>query len=377
MLRLVIVLLLLLTACGSAREQAAPAGAALRWERLPDPPLSPRALGELHWTGRLLLALGGDTVPPCPPTASCTEPSRPQRDGAAYDPATGRWRETAEAPRPPVGRRVVDGEVVWLQSGWEADKPLLSYDAGTDVWTEHPAPPGPASASYVLAVSRGRPVALRIEQRTQRIADAVYDPQVRTWTALPADPLAPSFDRAAAQTPQGLLVTGAEAVPNPGSAQPSYLRASLLDVQSGTWTRLPDSEQLVGAGMAVHGDRAVWPDLGGADGGEVNNYGRVVPYGGVLDVAARTWLPLPGAPAEGSGGWTAYALGGAVSAVEGYLYDDRRGSWTRLPRPNDGPAFPDAAGWAGPDLVVVGGTTAPGDRYERVQGAWILQNAGR
>jgi hypothetical protein len=246
-------------ACGTAQpaEPEPEAGSAaplesLQWERLPDPPLSPRSLVQLHWTGRELLALGGDIVPPCPPAASCADPSQPQRDGAAYDPVTRTWRPTALAPRPLVGRAVVDGDVVWAQTGWDADAPLLSYDASADRWTEHPGPPGPARAAYVLAVADGRPVALRIEQRTERYPDALYDPTERTWQALPPDPLAPSFDRSAVQTPQGLLVTGAEAVPDPGSEEPSLLRAALLDVPAATWRRLPDSDQLVGSGIAVH-----------------------------------------------------------------------------------------------------------------------------
>lgn len=377
-LRMAVVLLLAVAACGTGTPvEVGPAQAALRWERLPDPPLSPRFLPALHWTGSELLALGGDTVPPCPPAASCVNPAEPQRDGAAYDPATGRWRRTAEAPRPLGGGAVVDGDVVWAQTGWEADAPLLSYDASEDRWTQQPAPPGPPTASYGLAVSEGRPVALRREQRTQRYPDAVYDPHAGTWESLPPDPLAPSFDRAAVQTPHGLLVSGAEAVPNPGSDQPSYLRAMLLDVTTKTWQRLPDSDQLIGAGIAVHGDRAIWPDLGGADGGAVNGYGRTIPFGGVLNVATGAWQPLPHSPAEGTGGWAAYALGGAVSATEGYLYDDRNGSWTPLPRPQDSPPHPGAAGWADEDLVVIGGTTEPIDRYERVQGAWVLRGAGR
>ncbi len=367
-------LVLALAGCGTVGPLSSEPAAAPRWERLPDPPLSPRSMTRLHWTGSEVLALGGDTAPPCPPAASCVDPSEPQRDGAAYDPGTGRWRRTAEAPRPLVGGAVVDGDVVWAQTGWQADAALLSYDASEDRWDEHPPPPpppGPATASYVLAVSQGRPVALRIEQAAS--SDAVYDPAARVWAPLPRDPLSPSFDRTAVQTPRGLLVTGAAAVPNPGSAAPSFLRAALLDVSTSTWRRLPDSDQLVGAGIAVHGDRAIWPDLGGADGGAVNGYGRTIPFGGRLDVATGEWQPLPDAPEEGSGGWSAFALGGAVSAAEGYLYDDRDGSWTHVARPADGPASAGAAVWAGEDLVVVGGTT----ELVRARGAWVLRGAGR
>jgi hypothetical protein len=79
------------------------------WQELPSPPLSPRTGAIAAWTGTEAVFLGGDTSAPCPPTASCIEPAPDQRDGAAYNPATGRWRETAPAPvrlpthdRPPV-----------------------------------------------------------------------------------------------------------------------------------------------------------------------------------------------------------------------------------------------------------------------------------
>lgn len=367
--------LLVLTGCGAAgTEVATSPAAAPRWERLPDPPLSPRSVPAVHWTGTEVLVLGGDTAPLCPPTASCVDPPEPQLDGAAYNPATGRWRTTRPSPVPVVGAGVGDQQTVWFMT---AKGSLLAYDASADQWQDHPPPPGPASASFVLAVSRGLPVALRTEQRTQGLADALYDPDSRTWIELPRDPLAPSFDRAAVDTAQGLLVTGAEAVDNPGSEKPTLLRASLLDVGTRTWTRLPDSDQLVGSGIAVHGDRAVWPDLGGADGGEVNGYGRTIPFAGVLDLAARKWQRLADVPAEGSGGWPAFALGGPVSAAEGYLYDDRSRRWSKLSRPDGGPALPGQSVWAGEDLLVIGGTTAPADDYQRVSGAWILRGAGR
>jgi len=371
-------LLLALAACGTAEPERA-ATTELRWERLPDPPLTPREFGPLHWTGRELLVLGGDTVPPCPPAASCATPPRPQRDGAAYDPSTNTWRRTADAPLPLQGHQVLDGDVVWAQTSWHGDAPLLSYDASKDRWTQHPPPPGLALAAYVLTVADGHPVALRTEQRTQHYPDAIYDPARRSWTNLPADPLSPSFDRAAIETPQGLLVTGAKAVENPGSEKPAFLRAELLDPTTRTWKRLPASDQLVGAGIALHGTRAIWPDLGGANGGDVNGYGRTIPFGGVLDLATARWERLPDPPAEGHGRWAPFALGGPVSAAEGFLYDDRYDdrtrTWTAVPRPEDGPADPGSAAWVGDDLVVVGGTTDPSTTFERVQGAWVLRNA--
>ena len=98
------------------------------------------------------------------------------------------------------------------------------------------------------------------------------------------------------------------------------------------------------------------PTTGGADGGEVNGYGRVIPFGGRLDPATGTWSRLPDPPAEYTGGWTVEAPGGTVMAADGWLYDDQAETWTRLPRPMGAPEDPGPAVWAGDVLVVHGGT---------------------
>jgi hypothetical protein len=58
---------------------------------------------------------------------------------------------------------------------------------------------------------------------------------------------------------------------------------------------------------------------------------------------------------DSADGWPVEALGGPVSTVDGWLYDDRDGSWARLERPEGAPAEPGAAVWAGDRLVVMGG----------------------
>ena len=96
-------------------------------------------------------------------------------------------------------------------------------------------------------------------------------------------------------------------------------------------------------------------DLTAAEGGSVHGYGWSIPYGGVLDVASGTWSRLPHAPADGSGGWPVFALGGPVTASSGWLYDDTARSWRRLPRPADAPTSPGHAVWASGTLFVLGG----------------------
>ena len=73
------------------------------------------------------------------------------------------------------------------------------------------------------------------------------------------------------------------------------------------------------------------------------------------DLATREWSRLPDAPAERSGGWPVEALHGPLVAAEGWLFDDASESWTRLPRPQDGPETPGPAVWADGRLVVYGG----------------------
>ncbi|MDP9434040.1 MAG: hypothetical protein M3P93_02090, partial [Actinomycetota bacterium] len=67
---LAVLVLALLAGCGPGTAT----GPAPSWERLPDPPLSPRTLPVVAWTGAEVLVLGGDTAPLCPPSASCVDP---------------------------------------------------------------------------------------------------------------------------------------------------------------------------------------------------------------------------------------------------------------------------------------------------------------
>lgn len=320
------------------------------WTALPAPPLSPRAGAVTAWTGSEALFLGGDTTPPCLDTADCAVPPA-ARDGAAFDPAAGTWRRTAEAPRPiPYGPPAVIGDTVYLL----ADGVLLAYDASDDVWTTHPSPPGAPQYGLLTAVE-GTVAMVAAERRAGEPSGDVYDPATRTWSPLPEDPLGPTFDRVLTATSAGLVLTAKTLVPSPGSPDPSLVRAAVLAPASARWTLLEDSEQLGGWRWAWTGRRMVDPSLGGADGGEVNNYGRTIPMGGVLDPASGTWGRLSNAPEAAFPGWAVTALGGPLSATSGWVYDDRDESWTALSPPEGAPPEPGSAVWAGDRLVVLGG----------------------
>ena len=176
-----------------------------------------------------------------------------------------------------------------------------------------------------------------------------------SWSVLPRDPLKPAFDRIITATPAGLVLTAKAIEADGNPADPSLVRAAALAPGSATWRTLPASEQIGGWRWSWTGQRLVDPSLGGADGGETNNYGRVLPFGGRLDPATGAWSPLPDAPPALSGGWLVDALGGPISAAEGWLYDDAGESWTRLSPPEGAPETPGPAIWAGRMLVVHGG----------------------
>ena len=176
------------------------------------------------------------------------------------------------------------------------------------------------------------------------------------WSELPEDPLGPAFNRHVATTPAGLVLTAQELVAEPGPERPSVLMAALYDENSGAWSRLPDTAQIDGWQWVWSGTRLVAPELGGADGGEVGNWGREYPFGGILAIPGGEWSPLPNAPEPLGIRWIWSASGGGRFMVAGgYIYDDERESWTWVERP---PGAAQAAGpaiWAGDRLVVVGG----------------------
>ncbi|HEX2074490.1 MAG TPA: META domain-containing protein [Geodermatophilus sp.] len=358
---------LLLAGCADAGgNPGAPGSPSGTWRELPPAPVSPRLGAVTAWTGSEVLFLGGDVGPPCPPNVACDREPDAVRDGAAFDPARGSWRRTADAPLPlAYAPRVVLGDVVVLLTGGQ----LLSYDASDDAWTTHEPPEGALDA-VGLGTDGSRIVIARGERRAGDPPDQLYDLATRAWTPVPEDPLGPAFDRVYVGTPAGLVLTGKELVPDPG-VEPTPVRAAVLDPGSLSWTRLPDSEQVGGWRWTWTGRRMVDPTPGGVDGGETNAYGRTYPLGGVLDPATGTWGPLPRAPEPFTGGWPVEAPGGPVTAVEGWLYDDREESWTRLPAPENGPAQPGSAVWAGEVLVVLGGVVHEDDGGASLSaGAW-------
>jgi hypothetical protein len=320
----------------------------------------------------LFLVVGGDDGPPCPPNADCApRSSEPRRDGATYDAATHRWQNVAEAPVGLLDQYpyVVAGEVLYILT----EDGLLSFDVAADTGAEHPAPDSDHRDVHLVSIA-DRPAAVSGDHAAGSPADEIYDPETESWTDLPADPLGPSFDRTYTDTPTGAVLTAKESVPSPGSDAPTLVRAARLSPDLKTWEPLPDSDLIGGYRWAWTGERMVDPTLGEADGGQVGNWGRSVPFGGRFDPATRTWSRLPAAPKGYSRtGWKVEALGGPVSAAGGWFYDDRSGRWSKLLRPTGAPEYAGPAAWVGDTLFVLGGQSEGSGPAALSGWAWALR----
>lgn len=370
--------------CGAATERRAESdGRAEAWERVPDGPLSPRSQAVVVWTGHEVLVVGGEDRP-CPPNADCAVPdSPPLGDGAAYDPATGEWRRIANPPIPFSWAQtaLVGDSVFFLVSGTsgrpEARAGFLAYTPTADSWRELPWPEAsgsPDGSGYRLAAAGERLVLWSgTDERGER-PDWIFDPTWSEWAVLPDDPMTPAFDRHMEWAGDRLALFDHELVPNPGSERPSPTRAAVLDVGSGRWDRLPDSEMLSSAPWLLDGGRLVNPTLGGADGGETNNWGRRYPHGGTLEVTERRWSALPDGPAGDA--FTAGVVGRGAARFDGYrgwVLDLSSGRWREVPHLDEAQNVTGrASAAAGRDLFVYGGVDwAPPGQGRPLGDAWL------
>jgi hypothetical protein len=158
-----------------------------------------------------------------------------------------------------------------------AESAFLAYRPREDRWQELPLPAGDSDRFAGIVEAGDRVVAYTGTDEQREQSDLVFDPATRSWSKLPPDPLSPSFDRSMAWSGQELLLFDHELVPNPGSEKPSLTRAAALDLESGSWRRLPDSEILASGPWVLDDGRLINPMLGGADGGDTNNWVAPIP----------------------------------------------------------------------------------------------------
>ena len=344
----------LVSGCGDDIEVSQspdPSAIAPAWQRLPDPPFDPRSGPVVAWTGSGVVVVGGDTGAPCPPNADCKAPQHYARDGARLDLGERTWHPISSAPVeiPAYSSSALVAGTLYVLAG----DALLAYDVELDAWSNVPTPA--ALTDGQLVGSGTRLVVAQGSDEHGPTPDRVYDSGTGHWSTLPDDPIGPAFDKTFTAIPTGLVLTAHALVDSPGGDGPSLVLAARWDDATEAWTRLPDSDQLGGRAWTWTGRRLIDPSLGGGDGGEVGNYGRTIPYGGILDPVTGRWSRLRHAPSESGGGWPVAALGGRFAAIAGWTYDDETESWAEMPRPKGAPDEPGTAVWADDRLVVIGG----------------------
>lgn len=334
-------------------------------------PLSARSDALGLSVGQVFMVVGGWDSPACPPYASCVAPEHPPlSDGALFDPATGEWVQIADAPVPVSGHNaVVIDQTVYLLTPdrGRPDSPgsFLSYNVNTDAWTELPAPP-PGLGALVPAGEQLISVANSDEQNPA--VDALFDPASAEWRELPADPLGPSFDREAVWVGDRLLLTAKDLVPSPGSDKPAVVRLAAFDLRTGEWELLPDTEIIGWTPTFVNG-LVVFPTLGFADGGEVSNWGKEYPFGGIIDPTGSGFAALPGNATDlRQTTFDGIVVGEAV-IVSDFLLDPVTGTTTRIPASPAGQLMEPTIVGGTDSLFVWGGSSGT----ENTSGGYLLR----
>ena len=258
----------------------------------------------------------------------------PRHQAAAYDPASDSWRLLADPPASLgfVYQPAVAGGIVYLL-GTPARARLAS-----SATTRRPTG-GPnrrrLQVTWVDWSAVGDQVVAYQGSHENGVApDSVYDPDKDTWSALPASPLGSGFDRSmVALDDHRLVLLDLELVPNPGAERPSLYRAAVLDLTDRSWRRLPDSE-VVGFDPDVAALRRalVNPATESFDGGEVGNWGRSYPAGGILDPDTGRWSALPAtAPPQPQQQHVGTVAGDGVVVTGNAVLHVRDQSWADLP----------------------------------------------
>jgi len=273
--------------------------AADRWRKLPGSPLGPRADHVAAWTGTEMLVWGGN---PGKPTAFGNNEFI---DGAAYDPATDKWRPMAKFPLSArfSARAVWTGRVLVVWGGARAedgeDAPPLAdgaaYDPARDRWSVLPDSPLAGRLSpLAAAVDGGALISWGFNgEPGQSLDGARFDPGPSTWT--PVAPVPPT------QTGWCFDLAGCVGI-DIGSRVVFAGEGLVYDTNADRWAvvaRSPFADPFLdGKALAWTGSRVVlWG--GGRYRGEVDAPPREVardPAGVAYDPVADRWAPLPPAP---------------------------------------------------------------------------------
>lgn len=296
---------------GAGRALAEPV-----WSPLPEAPLWMRWGSFAAWTGDEFVVWGGYAGGGTPDEYTAA-------DGAAYDPATRRWRRIAAAPLEGMygGASVWTGDELWVLGGFgdpngrAGATEAAAYAPGTDTWRTLPGLPALLGAavwsgetSEVVVVGTGG-------DGTGPRSAWTLDGNDHGWRELPRTPALPNRYEDLAFS----LVTGHGDV---------YLVASdaawRLDLRDPTrWVRLADPPLRPGRGGAP---LVAWTDVGLLT---ANGDGAALYDGG-------SWRSVPAPPVDVDAASTVVGDDGMVVAVDprsgaAAAFDATRRRWAAWP----------------------------------------------
>ncbi len=159
-------------------------------------------------------------------------------DAAAYDPATDTWRRLPDAPRPlGSGLAAWSGSEVVVVSG----DSTLALDPVGGTWRELERSPG--SFDRVVATSAGLAFSSYDQGTRTAVSDWLLDPETGTWTPLPHDPFAESYDRSLAWDGERLWLLSMSVDEHGGAHEGSPSRLAVLEggLADGTWRVVEDA----------------------------------------------------------------------------------------------------------------------------------------
>jgi hypothetical protein len=316
------------------------------WRAMATSPLTPRDQGVAVWTGSEVVIVGGSSATPCPEGSDCVVALEPLADGAAYDPAADAWRTIADAPVAFVRALAVwtGAEVLVLADVAGANDVLVAYDPTTNSWTPRADPPDSGLRSMAWTGHAWAGVGLTSEPGM----GWEYLPSADRWQPLPIDPLGDVSDRSIVWTGEELVVT-ASRFDEPG-LPPNGLYQAVVLGGAGGWRPVARSDVTNNGGAWTAVGRLVVNPGTGPTGDDLPNA-----TGGVLDVVAGAWRPLPTPEAEGGGHTGFEGRAGRWVVDDNRLLDPVAGAWhTVETAPSE--AAPAVAAWTGTEVITWGGT---------------------
>lgn len=331
------------------------------WIEASPSPLSPRSDAISVWTGREVIVFAGNEQIPCP-VCDYFEPAATLSDGAAYDPANDSWRRIADLPDDAsyLGSAIaVDGDVIHRSVAHPdqlatTTESLWRYSVADDQWRSIPFPQRYDDASRLVA-GRGGFFILPTTDTRGAVPDQWFDLATEQWSELPADPFEGESGREFVFADGRLVVFSQAYETLENTAQVPFWRTATFDPSIQQWTIRSDVDFMMAPSFA-HGSELIAPFTGGLDGGDVNNWGRTVPNGGIYDLDAGEVRSLPQPePADGMG------VVGADDAwfgnMAGSVLDLSTSTWHAVPLLPDGLSqqFGATVTAMGTDLFTFGG----------------------